>query len=46
MERARERGFITYSELNAVLPADAYTSREIEGILEMLMEYRIDVVEG
>src|SRR5271166_6090614 len=44
--RGRERGHITFDELNAVLPADQYSSEQIEDVLAMLNEMAIQVVEG
>jgi RNA polymerase primary sigma factor len=42
---ARERGTITYSELNAALPSEQYSSEQIETVLERLMELGIEVTE-
>jgi len=42
---ARERGFITMAQLNAVLPADTSSSDQIEDILAMLDEMGIRVAE-
>ncbi|WP_395543187.1 RNA polymerase sigma factor RpoD [Neotabrizicola sp. sgz301269] len=42
---ARERGFITMAQLNAVLPSDSSSSDQIEDILAMLDEMGIRVAE-
>lgn len=42
---ARERGFITYDQLNKVLPSDKVGSEQIEDIMSMLSEMGINVVE-
>ncbi|WP_225027065.1 RNA polymerase sigma factor RpoD [Xinfangfangia pollutisoli] len=42
---ARERGFITMAQLNAVLPSDTSSSDQIEDILAMLDEMGIRVAE-
>jgi RNA polymerase primary sigma factor len=43
--QARERGFITYEQLNLVMPADQVTSEQIEDMMSMLSEMGINVVE-
>jgi RNA polymerase primary sigma factor len=43
--QARERGFITYEQLNQVMPADQVTSEQIEDMMSMLSEMGINVVE-
>ena len=42
---ARERGYITYDQLNGVLPPDQVTSERIEDVMSMLSEMGINVVE-
>jgi RNA polymerase primary sigma factor len=44
--RGRERGYITFEELNAVLPPDQMSSEQIEDIMSMLSEMGIQVVEN
>ena len=44
--RGRERGFVTYDEINAVLPPDQVSSEQIEDTLAMLSEQGINVVES
>jgi RNA polymerase primary sigma factor len=43
---AKKRGFVTYVELNAVLPSEEVNSEQIEDILSMLNEMGINVVEN
>ncbi len=43
---AKKRGFVTYEELNAVLPSEEVNSEQIEDILAMLSEMGINVVEN
>ena len=42
----RERGFITYDQLNTVLPPDQVSSDQIEDVMSMLSEMDIRVVEN
>ena len=42
----RERGYITYDQLNAVLPPDQVSSDQIEDVMSMLSEMDIRVVES
>jgi RNA polymerase primary sigma factor len=42
---ARERGYITYDQLNAVLPPDQVSSEQIEDVMSMLSEMGINVIE-
>ena len=44
--RGRERGYITFDELNAVLPPDQMSSEQIEDIMATLSEMGIQVVEN
>ncbi|MCI0601004.1 MAG: RNA polymerase sigma factor RpoD, partial [Beijerinckiaceae bacterium] len=43
---AKKRGFVTYEELNAVLPSEEVNSEQIEDILAMLNEMGINVIEN
>src|SRR3954452_14098952 len=43
---AKKRGFVTYDELNGVLPSDANSSDIIEDVLGQLSEMGINVVES
>ncbi|QIE42198.1 RNA polymerase sigma factor RpoD [Rhodobacteraceae bacterium SC52] len=42
---ARERGFITYEQLNQVLPPDQVSSEQIEDVMSMLSEMGINIIE-
>src|SRR6201981_1472157 len=42
---AKKRGYVTYEQLNAVLPSEEVTSEQIEDILAMMNELGINVVE-
>ena len=42
---AKERGFITYEQLNQVMPPDQVSSEQIEDVMSMLSEMGINVVE-
>ena len=44
--KAKERGYITYDELNAALPSEEMSSEQIEDTMSMLSEMGINVVEG
>jgi RNA polymerase primary sigma factor len=46
MARARERGYITYDELNQVLPQDQVSSEQIEDVMAALSEMGVNVVES
>jgi RNA polymerase primary sigma factor len=46
IKAAKKRGFVTYAELNAVLPSEEVNSEQIEDILAMLNERGINVVEA
>jgi RNA polymerase primary sigma factor len=43
---ARQRGYVTYEELNDVLPSDEVSSEQIEDIMAMLSEMGINVIDG
>ena len=42
--RGKERGYITYDELNAALPPDEVSSEQIEDTMAMLSEMGINLV--
>ena len=44
--RGKERGYITFDELNAVLPSDQNSSEQIEDVMANLSEMGIQVVEN
>ena len=42
---ARDRGYITYDQLNTVLPPDQVSSEQIEDVMSMLSEMGINIIE-
>jgi len=45
IKSAKTRGYVTYDQLNAVLPSEEVTSEQIEDIMAMLSEMGINVVD-
>ena len=45
IKQAKKRGYVTYEQLNAVMPSEEVTSEQIEDILAMLNVMGINVVE-
>ena len=43
---ARERGYITYDQLNTVMPPEQVSSEQIEDVMSMLSEMGINVIEN
>ncbi|MDP3263731.1 MAG: RNA polymerase sigma factor RpoD [Tabrizicola sp.] len=43
---AKERGYITYDQLNAVLPPEQVSSEQIEDVMSMLSEMGINIIEN
>ncbi len=46
IKAAKARGFVTYDELNKVLPSDQNSSEQIEDIMSQLSELGINVVDS
>ncbi len=46
LKNAKARGYVTYDELNDVLPSDEVTSEQIEDVMSTLSEMGINVVEN
>jgi RNA polymerase primary sigma factor len=46
LARGKERGFVTYDELNAALPPDEVSSEQIEDTMTTLSELGVNVVES
>ena len=46
VKRGKERGFVTYDELNQALPSEKVSSEQIEDTMAMLSELGINVVES
>ena len=44
--RAKQRGYVTYDELNKVLPSERVSSEQIEDTMSMLNEMGINVIES
>jgi len=44
--KGKERGYVTYDELNAALPQDQVSSEQIEDTMTMLSEAGVNVVEA
>jgi RNA polymerase primary sigma factor len=44
--KAKERGYISYDELNNALPTEEMSSEKIEDIMTMLSEMGINVIDG
>ncbi|WP_029011166.1 RNA polymerase sigma factor RpoD [Azospirillum halopraeferens] len=44
--RGKERGYVTYDELNSALPPDSSSSEQIEDTMAMLSEMGINIVES
>ena len=45
IKQAKKRGYITYQQLNSVMPSEEVTSEQIEDVLAMMSEMGINVVE-
>ncbi|HUG63425.1 MAG TPA: RNA polymerase sigma factor region1.1 domain-containing protein, partial [Methylomirabilota bacterium] len=43
---AKKRGYVTYDELNEVLPSEEVTSEQIEDTMSMLSDMGINVIEN
>ena len=46
VESGKERGYVSYEELNAALPSDQVSAEQIEDTMAMLSELGINVVEA
>jgi RNA polymerase primary sigma factor len=45
IKQAKKRGYVTYEQLNSVMPSEEVTSEQIEDVLAMMSEMGINVVE-
>ncbi|MBA3812902.1 MAG: RNA polymerase sigma factor RpoD [Alphaproteobacteria bacterium] len=45
LAQGKQRGYVTYEELNEVLPEDKLSSEQIEDIMSMISEMGINIVE-
>src|SRR6201986_873290 len=46
IKQAKKRGFVTFDQLNAVLPSDTTSPEQIEDIMSMLSDMGIKVTEA
>ncbi len=46
VEKGRTQGFVTYEELNSVLPADILSGEQIDDVMEIFGENAIEVVDA
>ena len=46
IKAAKKRGYVTYDELNEVLPSEQVSSEQIEDIMSMLSDMGINVIEA
>jgi RNA polymerase primary sigma factor len=46
VEKGRAQGFVTYDELNSVLPADILSGEQIDDVMEIFGENAIEVVDA
>src|SRR5919206_3971219 len=46
IKQAKKRGFVTFDQLNAVLPSDTTSPEQIEDIMSMLSDMGINVTEA
>ncbi|HBO68624.1 MAG TPA: RNA polymerase sigma factor RpoD, partial [Deltaproteobacteria bacterium] len=46
LEKGRAQGFVTYDELNSVLPPDVLTGDQIDDVMEIFGEHAIEVVDA
>src|SRR6185437_15709019 len=44
--KGKERGYVTYDEINAVLPPEKVSSEQIEDTMTMLSELGVNIVEN
>ena len=45
LQKGQERGFVTYDEVNSILPPDDVSSEQIEDMMTRLLELGIHLVE-
>ncbi len=46
VKKGKERGYITYDELNKALPAGTYSSEQIDETMAMLTDMNINIIDG
>jgi len=46
IDRGKEKGFLTYEEVNDILPSDIFSPEQIDDLMTMFEEMDIDIVDG
>ena len=46
IEKGREQGFLTIAEINDLLPTNLYDADQIDGIIKLITDLKIKVVES
>ena len=46
IEKGREQGFLTIGEINDLLPTNLYDADQIDGIIKLITDLKIKVVES
>ncbi|HDO51706.1 MAG TPA: RNA polymerase sigma factor RpoD, partial [Rhizobiales bacterium] len=46
IKTAKQRGYVTYEEINSVLPSDRVSSEKIEDTMSMFSDMGVNVVES
>ena len=46
IEKGRDQGFLTIGEINDLLPTNLYDSDQIDGIIKLITDLKIKVVES
>ncbi|MBE9527961.1 MAG: RNA polymerase sigma factor region1.1 domain-containing protein, partial [Proteobacteria bacterium] len=46
IENGKEKGFLTYDEINDALPQGSFSVEEMDGLLETLRDLGIEVVDS
>ena len=46
IKAAQKRGYVTYDELNEILPSEEFSSEQIEDVMSMLSDKGINVIEA
>ena len=46
IEKGRQQGFLTLGEINDLLPTNLYDSDQIDGIIKLITDLKIKVVEN
>ena len=46
IEMGKEKGYLTYDEVNDILPSDVVSSEQLDDVMSMFGEMDIDVVDN